>query len=150
MGGSSKAAIAVLVIGAVAFGCSQIASASQIGVAITHSELLEEGEHGSSYGVELRFDNPSLLILGAGESEFFVVADGELAGEGRLEPFVLPALGSSLVKGTFETDSGMDPDDPPTLKISGLAEYDVLLASIGIPFVFHPTEEQTREFIDGG
>lgn len=149
MRGSRKAIIIAVVVGMSIFGYSQYASASQIGVVITQSELVEENERGSTYNVELQFENPSLLMLTAGESEFFVIADGETVGEGELEPFVLPALGGSLVSGTFQTNSGLDTDRTPALKISGLTKYDMLFTSVEIPFVFYPTEEQTREFIDG-
>ena len=149
MKGSSKGIIIAFVVGMSIFGYSQFASASQIGVAITQSELLEENERGSTYDVELQFDNPSLLILTAGKSEFVVTSDSEMVGKGQLDPFVLPALGSSLVKGTYQTNGGLDSDVPPALKISGLTEYDMVFTSIEIPFEFYPTEEQTREFIDG-
>ena len=32
-------------------------------------------ENGSNYNIELRFENPSLLILTAGETEFFVIEE---------------------------------------------------------------------------
>jgi len=48
------------------FGYSQYASASQIGISISQSELLNENESGSNYNVELQFENPSLLLLTAG------------------------------------------------------------------------------------
>ena len=149
MKGSTKGVIIILVVGVVVFGYSQYASASQIGVAITQSELLEESDRGSSYNVELQFDNPSVLVLTAGESEFFVTAEGETVGQGKLDPFVLLPLNSALASGTFQANTDLDSDDPPALKISGLTKYDVWLASIEIPFVFYPTAEQTREFIDG-
>lgn len=150
MRASSKAVIIALVVGIGLFGYSQYASASQIGVSIVNSEFLGEDERGSSYDVELQFDNPSLLILTAGPSEFFVIVDGNAIGQGQLEPFVLPALGSASAAGSFQTSSELDRDNPPPLKITGLTKYDVLFGSVEIPFVFHPTEEQTRKFIDGG
>jgi hypothetical protein len=97
MRSSVKGIIIVFVIGMGLFGYSQYASASQIGVIITQSHLLEENEKGSTYDVELEFSNPSLLVLTAGETEFFVIADEEMIGKGELESFVLPALGSSSV-----------------------------------------------------
>lgn len=148
MKASSKGIIIVLVLGMGVFGYSQYASASQIGVIITQSELLEENEHGSTYNLELQFDNPSLLALTAGDSAFFVIADDQTIGEGELEPFVLPPLGSSLASGTFQTDSEREYDDTTTLKISGSTKYDVIFTSIEIPFVFYPAEGQIREFID--
>ena len=143
---SVKGIIIVLVIGMGLFGYSQYASASQIGVTITQSHLLEENEKGSMYNVELEFSNPSLLILTAGKTEFFVIADDEVIGKGDLESFVLPALGSTSVSGTFLRDSNVDSQES-TVKISGVTKYNVIFASIDVPFVFYPTEEQAREFI---
>ena len=144
---SRKAIIVAFVIGMSIFGYSQYASASQIGVIITESDLIEKTDQGSSYNVELEFDNPSLLILTAGETDFFVIADGKTIGEGKLEPFTLPALGSSSVSGTFQTESNTESEEVPIVKISGITKYDVLFSTIDVPFVFYPTEDQAREFI---
>lgn len=148
MKASSKGAVIVLMVGIGIFGYSQYASASQIGVIITQSELLEENEHGSTYDVELQFDNPSLLALTAGESAFFVIAGDQTIGQGELEPFVLPPLGSSMASGTFQTDSEREHADDATMKISGSTKYDVLFTTVEIPFVLYPAEGQIREFID--
>ncbi len=83
MNNSRKAIIIVFVIGMSIFGYSQYASASQIGVTITESDLIEKTDQGSSYNIELEFENPSLLILTAGETDFFVMADGKTIGEGN-------------------------------------------------------------------
>jgi hypothetical protein len=69
-----------------------------------------------------------------------------MIGKGDLESFVLPALGSTLVSGTFLRDSSVDSQDS-TVKISGVTKYNVIFTSIDVPFVFYPTEEQAREFI---
>lgn len=141
-----KGAIIIFVIGVGLFGYSQYASASQIGVTITQSHLLEENEKGSTYDVELEFSNPSLLVLTAGKTEFFVVANEDMIGKGELESFVLPALGTSSVSGIFLRDSDVD-SEVSSVKISGITKYNVIFTSIDIPFVFYPTEEQAREFI---
>ena len=146
MRSSVKGIIIIFVIGISLFGYSQYASASQIGVTITQSRLLEENEKGSMYNVELEFSNPSLLILTAGKTEFFVIADDEVIGKGDLESFVLPALGSTSVSGTFLRDSNVDSQES-IVKISGVTKYNVVFTSIDVPFVFYPTEEQAREFI---
>ena len=146
MKSSKKAGLIVLfVLGMIIFGYSQYASASQIGVSITQSELLNENEQGSNYNVELQFDNPSLLILTAGNTEFFVIANDQIVGKGQLEPFTLQPLDSSYVKGTFHTDSNTE--ESQSVKINGVIKYDVLFTSIDVPFVYYPTEEQAREFI---
>jgi len=147
MKSSKKCGLIVLfVLGMSIFGYSQYASASQIGVSITQSELLNENEKGSNYNIELQFENPSLLLLTAGETEFYIIANNEMVGEGQLEPFTLQPLDSSNVKGTFHTDSNVD-EKSKSIKISGVTKYDVFFTSIDVPFVYYPTEEQAREFI---
>ncbi len=138
--------IVLFVLGMSIFGYSQYASASQIGVSIAQSELLNENEKGSNYNIELQFENPSLLILTAGDTEFFIIADNEMVGKGQLEPFTLQPLGSSYVKGTFHTESNVD-EESQSVKISGVTKYDILFTSIDVPFVYYPTEEQARQFI---
>ena len=147
MKNSRKALIIVFVIGMSVFGYSQYALASQIGVAITQSDLIEENDQFSSYNVELEFENPSLLILTAGKTDFFVIADDKTIGEGKLEPFTLSALSNKSVKGTFQTESNLESENLPIVKISGVTKYDVLFSTIDVPFVYYPTEEQAREFI---
>ncbi len=147
MKSSKKGGLIVLfLLGMSIFGYSQYASASQIGVSISQSELLNENEKGSNYNIELQFENPSLLILTAGDTEFFIIADNEMVGKGQLEPFTLQPLGSSYVKGTFHTDSNVD-EESQSVKISGVTKYDILFTSIDVPFVYYPTEEQARQFI---
>ncbi len=128
------------------FGYSQYASASQIGISISQSELLNENESGSDYNVELQFENPSLLLLTAGETEFFIIANDEIIGKGKLESFTLNPLDSSYVKGTFHTDSDTN-EESVSVRITGVTKYDVFVTSLDVPFVFYPTEEQAREFI---
>jgi hypothetical protein len=147
MKSSRKAGVIVLfVLGMSIFGYSQYASASQIEVSISQSELLNENEKGSNYNVELQFENPSLLILTAGATEFFVISNDEIIGKGNLESFTLQPLDSSYVKGTFHTDVNSD-DESQSVKISGVIKYNLIVTSIDVPFVYYPTEEQTREFI---
>ena len=128
------------------FGYSQYAFASQIGVSITQSKLLNENEKGSNYNIELQFENPSLLILTADDTKFFIIVNNEMVGAGQLEPFTLQPLGNSYVKGTFHTDSDVD-EKSQSIKISGVTKYDVFFTSIDVPFVYYPIEEQAREFI---
>lgn len=145
-----------IVVGAVAavglFGYSQYASASQIGVAVTDSELLEETVRGSSYGLELEFENPSLLYLSAGETEFTVRAGGDRIGDGRIEAFVLPAMDKAVVHGTFMAEPGSeeyaDSESVPDVRIVGVTTYEALFTTFDVPFVYYPTEDQARAFID--
>ena len=145
---SSKKVVIIMIIVAGLFGYSQYASASQIGVIIVDSTILSEDERGSTQNLKLEFNNPSLLTLTAGETEFVIYEDDNRIGDGTLEAFVLPALGKSLVDGTFQTDTkNQSENDAPVVKISGVTTYDILFTSIDVPFVYYPTENQAREFI---
>ena len=76
MGSRKKIIVILSIITIGIFGYSQYASASQIGVIISQSDLIEENETESKYNIELKFQNPSLLVLTAGETDFFVLGKG--------------------------------------------------------------------------
>ncbi|MDX1596940.1 MAG: hypothetical protein R3327_08395, partial [Nitrosopumilaceae archaeon] len=101
---------------------------------------------GKTYDVKLKFENPSLLLLTAGKTDFFVMADDKTIGQGQLEPFTLSPMSSATAQGTFTTDS-QNSDELPVVKLTGVTKYDLILTSLEVPFVYFPTEEQAREFI---
>lgn len=144
---STKFLIIGLIAGVGIFGYTQYAAASQIDVVIAESWLLESNGDDSHYGLQLEFDNPSLLMLTAGQTEFEIVVDDERLGDGTLQPFVLSALDKTLVDGTFVMSSDAESDDAQSVRITGITKYDLLMTSIDVPFVFYPTEDQAREFI---
>ena len=139
------AAIIAAIIGVTLFGYIQYASASQISATITNSELLEKSEKGSLYNLELQFNNPSLLVLTAGNTEFTIMADDNALGQGTLDPFMLPALGKATTSGLWLKEHSTSSD--AQVKISGVTKYQLLFTSIDIPFTYYPTQDQTREFI---
>ena len=147
MENSRKVIIISLILGLSAFGYSQYALASQIDVVISESDLIEKIGERSAYNVELEFENPSLLVLTTGETDFFVIVDGKTIGEGKLEPFTLSPLSNKSVSGSFQTEYNNESQDTPIVKISGITKYDVFFSTIDVPFVFYPSEEQAREFI---
>ena len=126
-------------------GYSQYESISQISVSISENTIINEDKNNSNYEIELEFKNPSLLTLPAGETEFFVFYDDQMVGKGSLESFTLYPISSSYVDGIFTTDQNSD--ESKSIKISGITKYDLLFTSIQVPFVYYPTEEQTRKFI---
>ena len=144
---SRKVIVIVIVVGLILFGVSQYFLASQIAVTVIESHLIEETDQFSLYNVDLKFKNPSLLILNAGETDFFVIVDGQMVGEGKLAPFVLSAISEKEVIGTFHTDPGVKTQEGSIVKISGTTKYDVFFSTIDVPFVFYPSEDQAREFI---
>lgn len=137
----AKIGLVVLAVGLAGTGYWQYAMATQLAVSVSDTE-----KQGSAYGLQLRLDNPSLLYLSAGQTEFVVLSDGRPVGSGTLSPFVLPGLESTLVDGTFETDGAPAPGSE--IKISGTTEYNLLLTTVEVPFVLYPTAEQASEFID--
>ena len=146
MAARKKAAVIIFVIVLSIFGYSQYAAASQIGVEVMKSHVVEENEKETKHDIELKFNNPSLLVLTAGETKFFVIADEKTVGEGKLESFTLPPMTNSITQGTFVTDSDSE-SDSPVVKITGTTKYNVGFATFDVPFVYYPTEEQAREFI---
>jgi len=126
-------------------GYSQIQSASQISVDLSENTIINENENEIDYEIKLKFENPSLLTLPAGKSEFFVSYDDKVVGKGNLESFTLYPLSTSLVEGTFTTNTSSD--ESKLVKISGVTKYDLLITSIDVPFDYYPNEEQTRKFI---
>ena len=126
-------------------GYSQIQSASQISVDLSENTIINENQNETYYEIKLKFENPSLLTLPACKTEFFVSYDDEIVGKGNLESFTLYPLSTSLVKGTFTTNTSSD--ESKSVKISGVTKYDLLITSIDVPFDYYPNEEQTRKFI---
>ena len=140
-----KSAIILFLLLLSIFGYSQFQSASQISVSISENTIINEDKNNSNYEIELKFKNPSLLTLPAGETEFFVFYDDEMVGKGNLKSFTLYPISSISVKGTFTTDKNLD--ESKSVKISGIIKYDLLVTTIEIPFDYYPTKEQTRKFI---
>ena len=141
--------IVVLFLGMAAFGYSQYIAASNIGVVVTENEFIEKTDNASIYNVQLEFENPSLLILNAGETDFTITVEDTKIADGVLEPFVLSSMSKSTVNGIYEKENPTTINDnqSPTVKISGITKYDVFFTSLEIPFIYFPTDEQAREFI---
>ena len=140
-----KSVIILFLLLVVVLGYSQYQSVSQISVSISENTIINEDKNNLNYEIELEFKNPSLLTLPAGETEFFVFYDDEMVGKGNLKSFTLYPISSSFVDGTFTTNQNSD--ESKYIKISGVTKYDLLITSIQVPFVYYPTEEQTRKFI---
>jgi len=144
--GKKAIAIILAIAGIAVFGFVQYASASQISVAITNSKLIEKTDKGSLYNLELEFKNPSLLMLSAGKTDFTLSTEDKTLGGGTLEPFMLPAMGKTTTNGVYLQDQKTDSKNPQ-VKISGTTKYQLLFATLNVPFTYYPTQDQTREFI---
>ncbi len=143
-----KGAVIIAILGLTIFGYSQYASASYVEVSVVQSDLLHEDKTGTDYSIELLVKNPSLLVLTAGDTNFFVMdEDDQIVGTGKLEPFTLQPMQNIRVSGMFHTDPNEDDDKPTVQKITGVTTYDIFFTSIDVPFVYYPTDEQAMEFI---
>ncbi len=146
---SKKIGIIVLFLGIGVFGYSQYISASNIGVIVTQNEFLEKKDTVSVYNVQLEFENPSLLILNAGETDFTITVEDTKIAVGVLEPFILSSMSKASVNGIYLKEDliEMEESQSPTVKISGITKYDVFFTSLEIPFIYFPSDDQAREFI---
>ncbi len=149
MKASKKIGIIVLFLGIGVFGYSQYISASNIGVIVTQNEFLEKKDTVSVYNVQLEFENPSLLILNAGETDFTITVEDTKIADGVLEPFILSSMSKASVNGIYLKEDliEMEESQSPTVKISGVTKYDVFFTSLEIPFIYYPSDDQAREFI---
>ena len=149
MRASKKLGIVVLIFGIGIFGYSQYISASNIGVIVTQNEFLEKKDTVSVYNVQLEFENPSLLVLNAGETDFTITVEDTKIADGVLEPFILSSMSKVSVNGIYlkEELTEMEETQSPTVKISGITKYDIFFTSLEIPFIYYPSDEQAREFI---
>ncbi len=148
MRASRKGVLIALLVGVILFGYSQYAFASQIEIGLAKSDIIEESEERFVYKLELEFENSSFLFLTLGESQFDIYENGEKIGSGTLDNFLLPPLSTITVDGTFVTDEKLTDDKTNNLRIDGVLDYNLRIISIDIPFVYYPTSDQAREFID--
>ena len=143
---AKKAAIIVLImLTIIVFGYVQYASASQISAKITQTKLLEKLDNRTFHSLNIEFSNPSVLVLTAGKTHFTIYADDEIIGKGTLEPFTIPALGKVSTNGTWE--KYQPAPDNSQIKITGQTKYQIAVISFDVPFVYYPTNDQTRDFI---
>ncbi len=150
-----KIAVVCIIIAAVAiFGYSQFVSATHLHVSILESKVIQKTSNGTLYDMTLQFSNPSLLILNLGQTDFVVTIDGQKLGMGTLQPSVIPSMGNTVSKTPFLADNALiakydKSDNIPNVKLTGTTKYDLLVASVNIPFTYYPTQQEAREFIHG-
>lgn len=145
---SKRRGVAVICILVVAiFGYTQYMSVSQV-----EATIIENGGSGSAtgseYDIKVKFDNPSLLVLTAGQTEFLVIGDDMVLGKGSLDAFTLNPLDDSIVSGTYRASSSDEAVE--SVWITGVTKYNMLVMSIDVPFTYHPTDSQVMEFIHQG
>lgn len=151
----TKLAVISIIIAAVGiFGYAQYMSVSHIHVSIVQSKVVQRTDQGTLYNLQLQFNNPSLLMLNVGQTDFAVTANGESLGTGVLPPSVIPAMGKSVSQTPFLADNSVldkynKNDNVPSLKLTGTSHYSILFTTLNVPFTYYPTQDEAREFIDG-
>ncbi len=151
----SKVIVISIIIAAVGvFGYVQYLSVSNLHVSIVQSKIIQKTDQGTLYDLKLQFNNPSLLILNVGKTDFMVSANGENLGTGVLQPSVIPAMGKTVSQTPFLADNSIlnkynKDNNVPSLKLTGTSQYNVLFTTVSIPFTYYPTQDEAREFIAG-
>lgn len=148
------ATIAVIIAAVGIFGYVQYLSVSHLHVSIVQSKMMQRTDQGTLYNLQLQFNNPSLLFLNVGKTNFAVSANGENLGTGVLPPSVIPAMGKTVSQTPFLADNAVldkynKDSNPPSLKLTGTSQYNILFATVNIPFTYYPTQDEAREFIHG-
>lgn len=150
-----KSKIAIIIAGVIgAFIFSQYAAVLQLHVSMKNSEIVERTGAGTLYQIQLEFENPSLMILNVGKTDFLISAEGENLGAGILDPTIVPAMTKIVVHTPFLADNAIldkyeKSENTPSLKLVGISRYNLLFTSLNIPFTYYPTQEEAREFIHG-
>lgn len=151
---NSKIAVICIISAVAVFGVVQYISLSHLHVSIVQSKVMERTNQGTLYSLQLQFNNPSLLILNVGKTDFLVLANGENLGTGVLQPSTIPALGKTISQTPFLADNAVldkynTSDNTPSLKLTGTSKYDLIFTSVNVPFTYYPTQQEAREFIHG-
>ena len=147
--------IAVCVVTAVGvFAYSQYLSATHLSISILESKIIQRNANNSLYNMTLQFQNPSLLPINVGQTDFVILANNENLGTGTLQPLVIPPMGKISSPASFTADNTiLDKYDKsnsiPNVKLTGTSKYGISIISLNVPFIYYPTEQEASEFIHG-
>jgi len=147
--------IAVCVIAAVGiFAYSQYTSATHLSISILESKIIQRNDNNSLYNMTLQFQNPSLLPINVGQTDFVISINGENLGTGTLQALVIPPIGKISSQAPFTADNTIlhkydKSDNVPNVKLTGTSKYGISIISVNVPFTYYPTEQEAREFIHG-
>ncbi len=147
--------IVVCVVAAVGiFGYSQYLSATNLSISILESKVIQRNGDNSLYNMTLQFQNPSLLPINVGQTDFVISINNENLGTGTLQPLVIPPMGKISSQAPFTADNAIldkydNSSNVPNVKLSGTSKYGISIISVNVPFTYYPTEQEAREFIHG-
>lgn len=148
--------IAVCVVAAIGiFAYSQYLSATHLSISIVESKIIQRNADNSIYNMTLQFQNPSLLPINVGQTDFSIsINNNENLGTGMLQPLVIPPMGKTASQASFSADNTIldkynKSDNVPNVKLIGTSKYGISIISVNVPFSYYPTEQEAREFIHG-
>ncbi len=152
---SKAVIIAVCVVAALGiFAYSQYLSATHLSISILESKVIQRNADNSLYNMTLQFQNPSLLPINVGETDFVISINNENLGTGTLQPLLIPPMGKIASQAPFTADNKIldkynKSDSVPNVKLTGTSKYGISVISVNVPFTYYPTEQEAREFIHG-
>lgn len=147
--------IAVCIVAAVGiFGYSQYMSATHLSISILESKIIQRNDNNSLYNMTLQFQNPSLLPINVGQTNFVISINGENLGTGTLQALVIPPIGKIASQAPFTADNTIlhkydKSNNVPNVMLTGTSKYGISIISVNVPFTYYPTEQEAREFIHG-
>jgi len=145
--------IAVCIVAALGvFAYSQYLSATHLSISILESKIIQRNADNSLYNMTLQFQNPSLLPINVGQTDFVISINNENLGTGTLEPLLIPPMGKIASPTPFIADNKIldkynKSDTVPNVKLTGTSKYGISVISVNVPFTYYPTEQEAREFI---
>lgn len=152
----SKAVIIVVCVVAALgiFAYTQYLSATHLSISILESKVIQRNADNSLYNMTLQFQNPSLLPINVGETDFVISINNENLGTGTLQPLLIPPMGKVASQAPFTADNKIldkynKSDSVPNVKLTGTSKYGISVISVNVPFTYYPTEQEAREFIHG-
>ena len=152
---SKAVIIAVCVVAALGiFAYSQYLSATHLSISILESKVIQRNADNSLYNMTLQFQNPSLLPINVGATDFIISINNENLGTGTLQPLLIPPMGKIASQAPFTADNKIldkynKSDSVPNVKLTGTSKYGISVISVNVPFTYYPTEQEAREFIHG-
>ena len=134
--------IAVCVVVAVGvFAYSQYLSATHLSISILESKIIQRNADNSLYNMTLQFQNPSLLPINVGQTNFVISINNENLGTGTLQPLVIPPMGKISSQAPFTADNAIlskydKSNNVPNVKLTGTSKYGISIISVNVPFTY--------------
>jgi len=142
----------IVVIGIFAY--SQYVSATHLSTSILESKIIQRNNNNSIYNMTLQFQNPSLLPITIGKTDFIISINDENLGTGTLQPIIIPPMEKITSQTQFNAYNTIlhkydKNESVPKIKLTGTSKYEIMIISVNVPFIYYPTEPEAREFIHG-